>query len=45
MKRILAMIAVLTVMISNTAYAYEEFFHDDRIRIDIPAGFTAAVEE
>lgn len=45
MKRILAMIAVLTVMISNTAYAYEEFFHDDRISIDIPAGFTAAVEE
>lgn len=45
MKRILAMIAVLTVMISNTAYAYEEFFHDDRISIDIPAGFTAEVEE
>lgn len=45
MKRILALIAVLTVMISNTAYAYEEFFHNDRISIDIPAGFTAAVEE
>lgn len=45
MKRILVLVAILTVMTAHTAYAYEEFFHDDRISIDIPAGFTAAVEE
>ena len=45
MKRILVLVAILTVMTAHTAYAYEEFFHDDRISIDIPDGFTAVTGE